>query len=214
MFLWPLEPRWGRLPGRFDLVLLYKVRGLPRWLSGKESTCQAEDAGSIPGSGRSPGEGSGCLLQCSCLRNPMDREAWWATVHWATRVGHDLQLNNSEARKESQPGRFLAQDSVSNQSSESIPLPQASSKTMQNRLGVCCWHLNSQSHVKASPMFTPFHILGKEVLERCLISTWKRLSWNGAPVYPSSCDLCSFLKSYNLFRRYTQKVITKHLGSQ
>ena len=38
------------------------------------------DAGSIPGSGRSPGEGNGNPLQYSCLVNPMDREAWWAAV--------------------------------------------------------------------------------------------------------------------------------------
>ena len=39
------------------------------------------DAGLIPGSGRSPGEGNGNPLQYSCLENPMDRGAWWATVH-------------------------------------------------------------------------------------------------------------------------------------
>ena len=39
------------------------------------------DAGSIPGLGRSPGEGHGYLLQCSCLGNPMDRGAWQTTVH-------------------------------------------------------------------------------------------------------------------------------------
>ena len=39
------------------------------------------DMGSIPGLGRSPGVGSGNPLQYSCLENPMDREAWWATVH-------------------------------------------------------------------------------------------------------------------------------------
>ena len=39
------------------------------------------DAGSIPGLGRSPGEGNGNPLQYSCLENPKDREAWWATVH-------------------------------------------------------------------------------------------------------------------------------------
>ena len=39
------------------------------------------DAGSIPGLGRSPGKGHGNPLQCSCLGNPMDREAWRATVH-------------------------------------------------------------------------------------------------------------------------------------
>ena len=41
----------------------------------------AGDMGSIPGSGRSPREGNGNPLQYSCLRNPMDRGAWWATVH-------------------------------------------------------------------------------------------------------------------------------------
>ena len=39
------------------------------------------DAGSIPGSGRSPGEGNGNPLLNSCLEKPMDRGAWWATVH-------------------------------------------------------------------------------------------------------------------------------------
>ena len=39
------------------------------------------DMGSIPGSGRSPGGGNGNALQYSCLENPMDRGAWWATVH-------------------------------------------------------------------------------------------------------------------------------------
>ena len=49
---------------------------LPRWFSGKESTCHAGDAGSIPGSRRSPGEGNGNPLQDSCLGNPMERGAW------------------------------------------------------------------------------------------------------------------------------------------
>ena len=48
---------------------------------GKESACSAGDLGSIPGSGRSPREGNGNLLQYSCLGNPMDRGGWQATVH-------------------------------------------------------------------------------------------------------------------------------------
>ena len=40
-----------------------------------------EDSGSIPGSGRSPGEGPDNSLQYPCLENPMDKGAWWATVH-------------------------------------------------------------------------------------------------------------------------------------
>ena len=47
------------------------------------------DAGSIPGLGRSPREGNGNPLQYSCLRNPMDRGAWWAIVHGITRVWHN-----------------------------------------------------------------------------------------------------------------------------
>jgi len=45
------------------------------------STGAIGDSGSIPGSGRSPGKGNGNPLQYSCLGNPMDRGAWWATVH-------------------------------------------------------------------------------------------------------------------------------------
>ena len=55
----------------------------------KESTCSAGDAGSIPGSGRSPGGGHGNTLQYSCLENPMDRGAWQATVYAVVRVRHD-----------------------------------------------------------------------------------------------------------------------------
>ena len=62
--------------------------GLSWWLSGKESTYNAGitgKAGSIPRSGRSPGGGHGNPLQYSCLENPMDRGAWWATVHRVTK---------------------------------------------------------------------------------------------------------------------------------
>ena len=55
--------------------------GLPWWLSGKESACNAGDLGLIPRLGRSPGEGNGNPLQCSCLENSMDRGAWRAIVH-------------------------------------------------------------------------------------------------------------------------------------
>ena len=54
--------------------------GLPWWLSGKESTCNVGDLGSIPGSGRSPGGRHGNPLQYSCLENFMDREIWQAIV--------------------------------------------------------------------------------------------------------------------------------------
>ena len=54
---------------------------LPWWLSSKASACNTGDSGSILGPGRSPREGNGNPLQCSCLENSMDREAWQATVH-------------------------------------------------------------------------------------------------------------------------------------
>ena len=60
---------------------------LPLWLSGKESAYNAGDQDLISGSGRSPGEGNGNPPQYSCLENPMDRGAWWATVH---RVAKEL----------------------------------------------------------------------------------------------------------------------------
>ena len=53
----------------------------PSGSDGKVSVYNAGDLGSIPGSGRSPGEGNGNPLQYYCLENPMDRGAWWATVH-------------------------------------------------------------------------------------------------------------------------------------
>ena len=59
------------------------------WLYGKESACNASDAGSIPGSGGSPGEGNGNPLQHSCLGNPMDRGPWRATVNGETKVRHN-----------------------------------------------------------------------------------------------------------------------------
>ena len=59
--------------------------GLPGGSDSKESAYNAGDLDSIPGLGRSPGEGNGNPLQYSCLENPMDRGAWWATVHGVTK---------------------------------------------------------------------------------------------------------------------------------
>ena len=68
------------------LVVLSPVhQGSPGGSGGKEPACNAGDLGSIPGSGRSPGEGNGNPLQYSCLENPMDREAWRAAVHGVTK---------------------------------------------------------------------------------------------------------------------------------
>ena len=55
--------------------------GFPGGSHSKESACNMGDPGSIPGSGRSPGEGNSYPLQYSCLENVMDRGAWQVTVH-------------------------------------------------------------------------------------------------------------------------------------
>ena len=64
----------------FEIQYMYLNR-LPRWLSGKESAYNAGDAGSIPGSGRSPGGRNGNPLHYSCLEDPTDRRAWQAAAH-------------------------------------------------------------------------------------------------------------------------------------
>ena len=61
--------------------MLEIILGFPGSTAGKESAYNAGDLGSIPGSGRSPGEWIGYPLQYSCLENSMDRGAWWATIH-------------------------------------------------------------------------------------------------------------------------------------
>ena len=66
----------------------------------KNPPANAGHAGSIPGSGRSPGEGNGNPLQYSCLENPMDRGAWWATARGVTKSQmqlsmHTCNLNNN-----------------------------------------------------------------------------------------------------------------------
>ena len=61
--------------------MLHIIWGFPGSPDGKESACNAGDPGSIPGSGRSSGEGNGYPLQCSCLENSMNRGIWRATVH-------------------------------------------------------------------------------------------------------------------------------------
>ena len=73
----------------FAMLKVNALAGTNHLLAGASQVAQlvknlpanAGDAGSIPGSGRSPGVGNGNPLHCSCLENPMDRRAWWATVH-------------------------------------------------------------------------------------------------------------------------------------
>ena len=73
----------GTNPLIFRLAVLKD--GLPLWCSGKESSANSGDVGLMPRSGRSPGEGNGYPLQYSCLGNPVDQGAWWATIHGVTK---------------------------------------------------------------------------------------------------------------------------------
>ena len=64
-----------------ELIMFRQLKDFPGSSDNKESACNAGDPGSIPGLGRSPEGRNGNSLQYSCLENPMDRGAWWVTVH-------------------------------------------------------------------------------------------------------------------------------------
>ena len=72
---------YGLVAVRGLLIAVASLVVFPGGSDGKESTCNEGDPGSIPGSRRFPGEGNGNPLQYSCLENPMDRGAWYSTIH-------------------------------------------------------------------------------------------------------------------------------------
>ena len=116
-----------------ELVFVHTVtKVLSWWLRCKESAYNAGDLGPIPGLGRSPGEENGYPLQNSCLENPMDRGAWWATIHGVTKS--QTQLSNwaysGEPKKTSLTQGCLASIS-SKQWCQSFQCEQLSS---------CWWH--------------------------------------------------------------------------
>ena len=88
-YMYILYSQWGKSKDKNvfpygSYILLRVTSGFPQWLNGKESTYNvgaAGDVGSIPGFGILPGGEHGNPLQYSCLENPMDRGAWWASVH-------------------------------------------------------------------------------------------------------------------------------------
>ena len=85
----PTIATWGWiivLGSWWGVPLLWRASmGFPGCSDGKESFCLSGNLGSTPGLGRSPREGNGNPFQDCCLRNPMDRRAWWATVHGVTK---------------------------------------------------------------------------------------------------------------------------------
>ena len=117
-------------------------KGFPGGSDDKESVCNAGDPGSIPGSRRSPGEEKGNPLQHVCLENPMDRGAWWDTVHEAVKsdtterlththtdfpggtVVKHLPPNARDAGSTSVWGRPLQKEMVSHSSSLAWEMPR------------------------------------------------------------------------------------------
>ena len=87
-----LDSRVRKIPWKRDRLPSPVFLDFPCGSDSKESTCNAGDPGSIPGLGRSPGEGNNYPLQYSGLKNPMDRGAWRATVHVVAKS--QTQLND------------------------------------------------------------------------------------------------------------------------
>ena len=83
-----------------SLRLYLLIQNFPGGSDGKATAYNAGNLGLVPGSGRSPGEENGTPLQYSCLENPMDGGAWWATVHGVTK-GQTRLSNFTFKRKES-----------------------------------------------------------------------------------------------------------------
>ena len=82
---WVLSLAWERILEDEIVAHFCILLGFPGGSEVKASACNAGVLGSIPGSGRSPGKGNGNPLRYSCLENPMDAGAWWATVHRVTK---------------------------------------------------------------------------------------------------------------------------------
>ena len=78
--IWNLNPG----PNNSNVDIIFKESQI-EYSDGEESACNAGDPGSIPGLGKPTGEGNDNLLQYSFQENPMDRGAWWSTVHGVTK---------------------------------------------------------------------------------------------------------------------------------
>ena len=84
----------------------------------KNMLAHAGDVGPIPGPGRSPGEGNGNTLQYSCLENPMDRGAQWATVHRVAKGQHNLATEQQQLKNDKPTAKSI----LNNEKLKALPL--------------------------------------------------------------------------------------------
>ena len=91
-----IKPRSPALPK--VSYQLWDYKGFPGGAEVKASACNVGDLGSIPGSGRAPGEGNGNPLQCSCLENPRNRGAWGAAIYGVAQSRTRLKWLSSSSR--------------------------------------------------------------------------------------------------------------------
>ena len=110
---------------------------------------ELRDAGSIPGSGKSPGEGHGNPLQCSCLENPMDRGAWWAAVCGAAQSWTQLKWFNTHSHC-GENNEFLLMCLLATHISSLVKCVFGTSDKLAIRLLVFsfyCWVFKSYSYI-------------------------------------------------------------------
>ena len=111
------------------------------WLFGEVSTCRAGDMDSIPESEKSSGGGNGNSIQYTCLGNPMDRGAWWATVHESQRVRHDLATETNNCSKHDRLGYTVTKRYSSFHTKTTKCFPHKTYAV--HHTGPCCLHLDS-----------------------------------------------------------------------
>ena len=133
-FLIKMESFYSSQKGKHSLlhenvVFPHRSTGLPCSLNGKESACNVGDQGSIPGLGRSSGEGNGRPLQYACLENPMDRGAWRAIVCGVAKSQTRLSDQHMDVHLLSQSGRCVINNTIINMS---------------------CWHVLNSSDKRTS----------------------------------------------------------------
>ena len=175
-----------------------KLSGFPAGSDRKESACNAGDMGSILWLGRSPGGGHGNPLQYSCLENPMDRGAWWATVHGVTRRW--TWINQLGKANSFQPGEGDKLVNSISAKEEALRI-----KRIRERLVVfCCLVAQScltlRDPIDCSPPGSSVHgILWARILE------WVAISFSGGSSQPRDQTQASYTGRQILYHWATRK---------